>query len=433
MTLVDPEGMRVSRRAYWDEDVHALELDRVFRKSWIFLGHESEIADPGDYVTRRMGKDHVIVSRDEHGVVHAFLNSCLHRGTQLCRTDSGNSSHFRCSYHGWTYTNSGQLRGVPEQNEMYQGKLDKAGMRLIEPRVQTYLGLVFATWDDAAESLFDYLGDVRWYLEAVLSSVDNGFEVYGPPSRGLVKMNWKIGAENYGGDGYHLSTTHKSPIDLGIFGTGRELLGMEDLGREPSHCVSIRNGHAVRVQQLPVKWPEPTFLGYPPELWPQFEKNLEPEQIDMKTGLAVIHGNVFPNLSFIDYVNLELGDVSNVSTVHLRQWHPIGPDQTELWMWSLVPRDATPQWKADSHRAFTRTLGFGGIFETDDFQNWTSMAHMNAGPVAQDHTYDYQGGMTLAPATDVNWPGDVYAVDHTEVGQHGMYKQWQSLMEREDS
>ena len=103
----------IPAHVYGDPEVFALERDRLFARFWVFLAHESEIPDPGDYVVRRVLADSFIVARDESGVVRVMFNMCLHRGMQVCRAEMGNASHFRCPYHAWTYRNDGRLAGLP--------------------------------------------------------------------------------------------------------------------------------------------------------------------------------------------------------------------------------------------------------------------------------------------------------------------------------
>ena len=103
----------VPAHVYADPEIFALERDRLFARSWVFLAHESEIPDPGDYVVRRVLADSFIVARDESGVVRVMFNMRLHRGMQLCRAEMGNASHFRCPYHAWTYRNDGRLAACP--------------------------------------------------------------------------------------------------------------------------------------------------------------------------------------------------------------------------------------------------------------------------------------------------------------------------------
>ncbi|HEV7679209.1 MAG TPA: Rieske 2Fe-2S domain-containing protein [Candidatus Dormibacteraeota bacterium] len=429
MALVDVERALTQRRAYWDPEIHQQELERIFRKSWLFVAHESELAHNGDYVTRRMGSDPVIVVRDEHGKVRVFLNSCPHRGAALCRADMGNTSHFRCSYHGWTFANDGAARGIPEINEVYPKSFDKSAIHLFEvPHVEAYDGLIFANWDEDAPSLQDYLGNFSFYVHALFGKAD--FEVVGPPMRGIVKTNWKIGVDNYVGDGYHLSTTHKSAIDMGIFETGRE---SERIGRfserTPSHCISADNGHGIRVQQMPIEFDTPTFLGWPQRYWDTFTSRLNPDQVEMLQALAVAHGNIFPNASILEALAPHVGsDTFPAAYLHLRQWHPISADTTELWMWCFVPKGMSADEKMGSQRAFLRHLGFGGCFETDDFQNWTSAASNNRSPLTWDFTFNHQG-RSVEAGNDVPWPGNVFPVDHTEVNQQNLLRRWHDLME----
>ncbi len=100
---------RVHRRIYLDEDVFEQEMERIFSRTWIYVGHESEVAHPGDYKTTFLGRQPVIVSRDEAGTIHVLLNRCTHRAATVCQAASGNSNFFRCEYHGWMFRNNGEL------------------------------------------------------------------------------------------------------------------------------------------------------------------------------------------------------------------------------------------------------------------------------------------------------------------------------------
>src|SRR5215472_16433128 len=147
-------ALTVRRRVYRDPDVLAREQETIFSKCWLFLGHVSEIPEPGVYVLRRLGVDPVIVARDENGQVRVHLNTCRHRGVRLCRSDRGNTSHFRCPYHGWTYANTGDLVGVTNVAEVFDRDFDKSTHGLLGPaRVDSVFGLIFAAWDPEAPAL----------------------------------------------------------------------------------------------------------------------------------------------------------------------------------------------------------------------------------------------------------------------------------------
>lgn len=105
-----------------DQEIYKLEQDKIFGKTWLFLGHESELKEPGDYVTRMMADDPVLLTKNKEGKIKAFFNSCSHRGTRLCTEDFGNKKSFQCPYHGWTYTLDGDLIGVVAGNKVFGEK-----------------------------------------------------------------------------------------------------------------------------------------------------------------------------------------------------------------------------------------------------------------------------------------------------------------------
>ena len=111
--LVDLSSGQISREIFVNEDIYAQEQERVFARSWLFVGHESQIPNTGDFFSSRMGEESVILCRDRSAKVHVFLNSCRHRGMKVCRYDDGNTSVFTCPYHGWSYGTDGALAGVP--------------------------------------------------------------------------------------------------------------------------------------------------------------------------------------------------------------------------------------------------------------------------------------------------------------------------------
>ena len=127
--LVDLASGQISREIFVNDDIYAQEQERVFARSWLFVGHESQIPNPGDFFASRMGEESVILCRDRAGAVHVFLNSCRHRGMKVCRYDDGNTTVFTCPYHGWSYGTDGALVGVPFFREAYHSALDRAKYR----------------------------------------------------------------------------------------------------------------------------------------------------------------------------------------------------------------------------------------------------------------------------------------------------------------
>ena len=421
--LVAPGQTEVSRRIFFDPQIHEQELERIFTRSWLFVAHTSEIPVAGDYVTRLTGVDPVVVSRTEDDEIKVFHNSCRHRGMQVCRVDKGNTSHFRCPYHGWTYKNDGRLIGVPAQKVAYGDKLDRSRLGLIAPpHVRVLHGFVFINWDPDAVPLETYLGDAAWYLEILGAKTQGGVEVIGSPQRSTVNMNWKLGADNFTGDGYHVAITHRHAIELGLFGGGT-LLG---------HTIHFDEGHGVRFQNFPPQVPLPEYLGLPPEVLRSMEKTLSENQREAIRNITVMHGNVFPNFSFVDGL-MDPSDPSlpPVSFLNVRQWQPIGPRTTEIWGWVLVAKEA-PQWWRDASRvAFVRSHGTAGTFDQDDLEVWSNITMANGGPIARRQTFNYQLGLDAELDPDWVGPGQSYRADYNEANQRAFYRRWGRAMDVE--
>ena len=106
-----------------DHEVYKLEMERIFAKTWLLLGHETEIPNSGDFVVRDMGEDQVIVSRDRKGDVHVLLNVCPHRGMRVCMAEVGNAPMHRCVYHGWAFRPDGSFIGAPIEREQMHGNI----------------------------------------------------------------------------------------------------------------------------------------------------------------------------------------------------------------------------------------------------------------------------------------------------------------------
>src|SRR5262249_28681012 len=188
--LVQPDAGRINRRIFGDAQIHELELERIFARCWLFIGHESQIPRGGDFVTTYMGEDPVILARDQTGKVNVFLNNCAHKGRTVCQLDRGNTKLFTCPYHGWSFRTDGALSGVPYTQEAYYGEIDKRSLGLKSAaQVDSFRGLIFATWDPTAPSLSNYLGDMAWYLDIALDRTAAGTQLIGPPQKFVVRAN----------------------------------------------------------------------------------------------------------------------------------------------------------------------------------------------------------------------------------------------------
>ena len=411
-----------------DPEVHRVERERVFGRTWVFLGHESEIREPGDYVVRYISENQFIVTRDEAGEIRAHFNSCRHRGMQVCRAEMGNASHYRCPYHGWTYNNKGDLVGVPAGKEAYGNKLRKKdwGLRPM-PQLGTYKGLIFGCLDPDAMSLEDYLGDMKFYLDIVLDRSDAGMEVVGAPQRWIVDANWKLGADNFIGDAYHTMMTHRSMVELGLAPPDPQFA----LYGEHVHT---QHGHGLGIIGPPPGIPLPEFFGLPENIIEELHRRLTPDQVEVLRPAAFIHGTVFPNLSIGNFLMGKDHVSPPTPFLSLRLWHPIGPDKMEIWSFFLVEKDAPDWFKQESYESYVHTFGSSGVFEQDDAENWRSITRVLGGEFGRQQELNYQMGRGVIEP-DPHWPGpgEAYPLDYAEANQRNFHQYWLECMSRPHS
>src|SRR4051812_44330241 len=165
MVVDQPNDFRVHSLAYLEPEIFALEMERIFERTWVYIAHESELPARGDYITSQIGRQPIIVSRSADGAAHVLLNRCRHRGSAVCRIERGQAETFRCPYHGWVYRNDGSLLGVA-QADGYPEDLDKLALGLMPvPRVACYRGLIFASLSPTGETLEERLCHVRKYVD----------------------------------------------------------------------------------------------------------------------------------------------------------------------------------------------------------------------------------------------------------------------------
>ncbi|MFC6719773.1 Rieske 2Fe-2S domain-containing protein [Natrialbaceae archaeon GCM10025810] len=413
-----------------DEDIYQRELTEIFGQTWVYVGHESEVPEPGDYRQRTIGEDPFVFVRDEHGTIRVLFNSCRHRGANICRAEKGNTTHFRCPYHGWTYQNTGDLVGVPQKGAGFDHlNAEEHGLREA-PHVDTYNGLVFACTAPEAPSLEDYLGGATWYLDMYFDLID--MEVIGDPQRWVVDADWKTPTENFYGDNYHVPMGHKSAIDVGI---GSETA----TGEEESKLYGIADcdGHAFSIYQIESE--KPMFWGHPERVVETFNHDaLDDDQYEVARKSGVTLGTIFPNLSFIFLGGRDDPNKDPVGTFCLRQWQPRGPSEMEAWNWILAPKYAPDEYKERVYEVGMSTFSAAGNFEADDIGIWDGIDEA-AGSVFAEQTeattlFTMGRGENTAATVDDDWagPGTAYANGGvTDENQLDFYRKWHETMTTE--
>jgi 3-phenylpropionate/trans-cinnamate dioxygenase alpha subunit len=422
---VQPGKGTVSREVYVSDDVYQAELERIFTRSWLFLGHTSQLREPGDFLTTAMGEDAVIVAHGRDGRIRAMLNSCRHRGMRVCRADEGNAKSFRCPYHSWTYSNTGELTGVPKFHQGYGGAggvLDKAGWGLLEvPRVEEYKGFVFGNWDPVAVPLTEWLGDFKIYFDLVFDRDPAGVEFVGGVHKWSVGSNWKLPTENFACDMYHVASSHARTVEVGLLDNptdaGYEITaGMgyfgQSMGRRAEQDVEGQPVHPLSTMANP----------YTPHLAEQRARIAERFGQELSQVVPGGHGVIFPNMAFLDIEMLRL------VRVHL----PDGPTSHLVYQWCVVDASLPEEVKTALRIQYTMAFGPSGVLEQDDGENFRECQSAMRGVMGRRLENNMMLGLGQeSTAADVlgtpDAPGGAGGI-WSEVNQRRFYEHWLDYM-----
>jgi phenylpropionate dioxygenase-like ring-hydroxylating dioxygenase large terminal subunit len=274
-------------------------------------------------------------------------------------------------------------------------------------------GLIFGNWDPDAVTLDEYLGDFKTYLELMLARSPGGVEVIGGVHRWIIETNWKIPAENFSGDQYHLSTTHASSVEIGF----------RNRVTEYGHTIYVPEGHGFVREKGGAQQGSAAVTEYTRYVQDMQRRITQEKGEQAAEFVPVGVGTMFPNISFMDSVRFRT----------LRLWQPRGPHIVEINSWCLVDVDLPADLKDAAMRQYVLSFGPSGMFEQDDGEVWTSISDATKGHVAQEYTFNYDMGLghekAVSEVYGIDMPGRMGEAFMTEANQRSFYRRYQQLME----
>ena len=350
---------KVARRAFVDPAVLQAEQEQIFDRSWLYLGHASELAKPGDFVTRIVARRSILFTRDAKGALHALFNTCPHRGAQVCRDRSGNAKSFQCFYHGWVFAPDGTLRNQPG-GDCYAADFNREGAAnmIAVPRFEQYRDFCFVCFDRNALSLVDHLGRAKEFLDLVIDQGETGMSIVGGTQEYAIRANWKLLTEN-SIDGYHAATTHATYLDYLKNSTGSLVnVGLEGVAHD------LGGGHAVLEYKAP--W------GRPVAQWiPTWGEDGKVEVAAIRARLAERFGPeraeriATTNRNLFIFPNLVINDIMAIT---VRTYYPTAPDYMQVNAWALAPKEESERARKFRLFNFLEFLGPGGFATPDDVE-----------------------------------------------------------------
>ena len=351
--------LRVDRAIFTDPDIFELEMERIWSRSWLYICHESQVANPNDYFTTHMGRQPVIVARNAQGKLNVFINACAHRGSKLVRECQGNRADYTCGFHGWCFNSNGDLVSVMKQETGgYPDNFDKQSYALTKvPRVESYRGFVFASLADSGMSLKEHLRDSTIILELMADQGgEDGLEVVKGFSTYTFNGNWKAQAEN-GVDGYHAYQTH---LNFMLTTKHREKILAE---RDKIKSMDISNIHDMKAGYFDfghghvTLWSDWADGG---ERRPNFHRLQEWSErygaVRAKWMVQRLRNSLFyPNMLLMDQMSSQI-----------RVFRPIAVDLTEVTIYALAPKNEEPEHRAHRLRQYEDFFNISGMATPDD-------------------------------------------------------------------
>lgn len=412
----------VHRDAFLRQDVFALEMERIFENTWVYVGHESQVPKPHDYLTTTIGRQPVLVTRDAKGELHCVLNSCRHRGMVVCPLRSGNQKFHTCRYHGWVYDSAGNNRQVADQDAGRYPPGFKAEDHGLVPvaKFGSHNGFLFASLNADVPTLAEHLGDAAQFLDLLTLQGPEGLEFVPGSVAYTFEGNWKLQIEN-ALDMYHFGYVHVSYVELLRKRAQTVTGGTPPPATGEQGSFSFGRGHAMM-------WRSNSRAS--PQLLEQRAAAFAPRMNEAQLRWST-HGRnltIFPNMQIVD----------NVTSMMLRVIRPLDAGRTEMRTHCLAPRGEGAAERAGRIRDYEDFFNPSGLATPDDNVIYE---HSQAGLAATSagDTAGYLRGMNREGlparnphAADFDLEKTEWIVGPRSMGDetcfHDAYREWARLL-----
>ncbi|MFF8609513.1 benzoate 1,2-dioxygenase large subunit [Streptomyces sp. NPDC015346] len=354
---------RVRRSVFTDEELFELEMKYIFEGNWVYLAHESQIPDVGDYFTTHIGRQPVVISRDKQGELHALINACSHRGAMLCRRKTDNRTTFTCPFHGWTFSNAGKLLKVKDpRGAGYPEQFNTNGSHDLTrvARFESYRGFLFGSLNPDVPPLTEHLGDAAKVIDMIVDQSPEGLEVLRGFSTYTYDGNWKLQAEN-GADGYHVSATHwnyaatQARRTAGESANDTKTMDAGGWAKQRGGFYSFDHGHLL----LWTKWLDPTnrpLHERRDELVAEYGEDKADWMIGVSRNLCL-----YPNVYLMDQFGSQI-----------RHFRPVSVDKTEVTIYCIAPKGESAAARAQRIRQYEDFFNATGMATPDDLEEFRS-------------------------------------------------------------
>ena len=415
---------RVDPAVFVDPGIFELEMQAIFERTWGFLALESQLPNKHDYVTGKLGRTEVLLTRDAKGELRGFLNLCRHKGAVLCSREQGNSRVLVCPYHHWTYTTAGQNLGIKDKADaLYPEGFHHEDLNLIPIKVQSYNGLIFGSLNKDVPDLTDFLGDVRLFIDLIMDQGPKGMEFVPGRVPYTFQANWKMQQDN-GLDPYHVTSTHLSLLNIQRHAQLRDAPTVRSRDWEKHNAARYHNfnfkyGHAVL-------FTEPSE----PEKRPMFKileelraRKGEAQAANMLYGVQI---HIFPNLQ-----------LASEMACLFRKFNPLAVDLTEMDVRCLGVIGEDRKQRSLRLRQFEDFFNASGLASPDDcviYENCQRGFACRASPWLNGYSRGLgallSGGNDEARRLNISPVESLTASARTgaEINLHSPYREWRRML-----